>query len=40
MRFNESRRKVSYKNDAIELVKQNNTTIKSLLSIITKTSRF
>lgn len=40
MRFNESRRKVNYSNDGIELVKQNNRTLKSLLNIITKSSKF
>lgn len=40
MRFNESRRKISYDHDGIELVKQNNNTIKSLLEVVTKTSKF
>ena len=40
MRFNESRRVVNYSNDGIDLVKQNNTSLKGLLDIISKTSKF
>ena len=40
MRFNESRRKISYEHDGIELIKQNNNSIKSLLEVITRASKF